>query len=308
MQDDDDPIKDRVPWNVLAIAIVVVALLASWVWGRWLGGAGWPGSLGFTPKEWPAFWVGMWTSGLPTIAITAMVGIGAGLYLSNRDHRREEAERVERVEREISSCANRVAAVLAIGIYGVRFSPRPQESLMETITPACTTAYEDLRRQQLSEWARHVPRYGAQYLIIRRYIAIYAVCVATIASLDNDLDVAIKRHYDTIITGLGYGPEMYALLRQQRDRFRRYCICRMQRMDLRLIAAHLSLDREGMEEIYDTLWALLLHVDDAKMVDIYGKYRDDWEDINGQARVVREALESMYPQPPDPEAPLVWLT
>jgi len=188
MKDNDDPVRDRAPWNVLCIAIVLAVLMTFWVFGRWITGSGWPGSLGFTPKEWPSFWVGMWTSGLPTIAITASIGIGAGLYLSNRDRNRVERERRQRYEDDMDVVGSRAARLTRRGFH-VQYVDRLEEAMPE---PA-PIIYDLIKNSPLGAWRAHTSGYNDLINALDQFRERYEDFQDTVAEFNRTIDGRTRR-------------------------------------------------------------------------------------------------------------------
>jgi predicted deacetylase len=295
--------NEKDPWQrglLIILAAFAVAVPAAIVLAQ-SQVHGWPDGIGFPTRDGPAFWVGFWSSGFPTIAATAIITVTAGIYLSNRDHRREHMERAQHYEDTIIGVANRVASGLRIGMHGIDVIAVPRDSLVRTIVPATTTAYRELVEQPLSVWERYVPRYRRQYMLIQTFVRSYELCSARIASADNSLDMAIRRHYSNMIHM--FAPPRWIMLMQQESHFRRYCIGRMQELDGPLITLHLSISDADLVA-YRAMWDHLLTLDD--VADVYDQYRDDWDHIDNEAMTVREALESMQPRLPDPVVPEAW--
>ncbi len=76
------------------ITLIAGAVIVWFVGAR--SSAGWPGALGFPgdATSWATFWITFWAGAAPTIATAAVITVGAGIYLSNRDHKiAEQAEK-----------------------------------------------------------------------------------------------------------------------------------------------------------------------------------------------------------------------
>src|SRR5947209_7000044 len=78
-------------WRTGIIAIFLVSLGV--VIG--LGTVGWPGMLGFPNERWSEVWVAFWGSAFPAIVTAAIITVGAGIWLSNRDRRIEKQAKAE---------------------------------------------------------------------------------------------------------------------------------------------------------------------------------------------------------------------